>query len=347
MTVREALDEVAVVIPSRDRWPLLRTAIATALAQEDVAVQVIVVDDGSTDPTPAELAALRDRRLRVLRNDRSQGVAAARNLALEHVTAPWVSFLDDDDVWAPAHLASLMRAVRGAEVPRERVGLVFSGHVDIDRDRRVTGVSPPDPAEDIREGLTRFNVVGGPSRVVLDTQAVREVGGFDPDFSILADWDLWARLVAEREAVRSPETLVGYMRHPGNMHIDVDKLLDEMTALKRKHGWDRGAERGPRPDDTMAFHVAATYRATGRRFRAARWYARSFRARGERRDLGRAVGVVLGERVIELSGMRQRTTVDDPEFARWLEQVNEAERATTSGLPAVPRLRSEALPTAG
>jgi glycosyltransferase involved in cell wall biosynthesis len=346
MRAHAALDEVAVIIPSRDRWPLLRTAMATALAQEDVAVEVIVVDDGSTDPTPAELAALDDPRVRVLRNDRPRGVAAARNLALEQVTAPWVSFLDDDDVWAPAHLATMMQAVRNAEASAERVGIVFSGHVDIDRDRRATGVAPADPAESIREGLKRFNVVGGPSRVVLATRAVREAGGFDPCFSILADWDLWARVVAEREAVRSPGILVGYMRHPGNMHLDVDSLLDEMTALQRKHGWDQGAPRGRRPDDTMAFHVACTYRMTGRRFRAARWYVRSFRARGERRDLGRAVGVVLGERMIELSGMRQPTTGGDPTFVRWLGQVSEAERATTSGLPAVPGLRRERSPTA-
>jgi glycosyltransferase involved in cell wall biosynthesis len=338
------LDEVAVVIPSRDRWPLLRTALATALAQEDVGVQAIVVDDGSTDVTPAELAALDDRRVRVLRNDRSRGVAAARNRALDHVTAPWVSFLDDDDVWAPGHLASMLRAVRAADVPRDRVGLVFSGHVDVDRDRRATGVSPPEPVEDVREGLKRFNIVGGPSRVILDTQALREAGGFDPDFSILADWDLWARVVAGREAVRSPENLVGYMRHAANMHLDVDSLLEEMAALKRKHAWEQGAKPARRPDDTMAYHVAGTYRATGRRFRAAQWYVRSYRARGERRDLGRAVGILLGERMIELSGMRQQTPVADPDFVRWLAQVNEAERATTTGLPPVPGLRLEPLP---
>jgi len=344
--LRPGLEEIAVVIPSRDRWPLLRTALAGALAQQDVEVQVIVVDDGSVDRTAAELATLDDPRVRVLRNDRPQGVAAARNLGLAHVTAPWVAFLDDDDVWAPGHLASMIRAVRTSELPRERVGLVFSGHIDVDRDRRLTSISPAEPADSIREGLKRFNLVGGPSRVVLDTEVVRQVGGFDAGLSIVADWDLWVRIVAGYEVVRSPETLVGYMRHPGNMHLDADRLLDEIAALQHKHGWNRGATRRPLPDDTMAFHIAATYRASGRRFRAARWYVRSFWARGARRDLGRAVGVLLGERVIELSGLRERTNVE-PCFGRWLEQVNEAERATTSGLPALHGLRPEGAPTPG
>jgi glycosyltransferase involved in cell wall biosynthesis len=344
--LRQGLDEIAVVIPSRDRWPLLRTAIAGALAQQDVDVQVIVVDDGSTDQTAAELAALDDARLLVLRNDRPQGVAAARNLGLAHVTAPWVAFLDDDDVWAPGYLASMIGAIRTCELAPERVGLVFSGHIDVDRDRRLTSVSPAEPADAIREGLKRFNLVGGPSRVVLDTEVVREVGGFDVDLSIVADWDLWVRIVAEHEVVRSPEILVGYMRHPGNMHLDADRLLDEITALQRKHGWQRGATRRPLPNDTMAFHIAATYRANGRRFRAARWYLRSFRARGVRRDLGRAVGVVLGERLIELSGLRERTIVE-PSFGDWLEQVNEAERATTSGLPTLDGVHPARAPTPG
>jgi glycosyltransferase involved in cell wall biosynthesis len=344
--LRQGLEEIAVVIPSRDRWPLLRTALAGALAQQDVDVQVIVVDDGSADGTAAELATLDDPRVRVLRHDRPHGVAAARNLGLAHVTAPWVTFLDDDDVWAPGHLASMIRAARTCELPPERVGLVFSGHIDVDRDRRLTGVSPAEPVEVIREGLKRFNLVGGPSRVVLRTEAAREVGGFDECLSIVADWDLWVRIVAGHEVVRSPEMLVGYMRHPGNMHLDADRLLDEIATLRRKHGWHRGATSRPLPDDTMAFHIAATYRANGRRFRAAQWYVRSYWARGVPRDLGRAVGMLLGERFIELSGLRARTTFD-PSFGHWLEQVNQAERATTSGLPALNGVRPEGAPAPG
>src|SRR4029453_19265909 len=86
---------VAVVIPTRDRWPLLRTAVASALAQEDVEAQVVVVDDGSADETAGELQAVSDPRLLVLRHDRPRGVSAARNLGLSRVTATWVAFLDD------------------------------------------------------------------------------------------------------------------------------------------------------------------------------------------------------------------------------------------------------------
>jgi glycosyltransferase involved in cell wall biosynthesis len=331
------LDEVDVVIPSRDRWRHLRTALASALAQTHVDLGVIVIDDGSVDRTAAELAALHDDRVRVLHHERPQGVSAARNLGLAHVTARWVAFLDDDDVWAPGHLAAMLEAVRASRLDRERVGLVFSGHLDIDSDRQVTNVSHAPPAESVRAGLERMNVIGCPSRVVLRTDAVRDVGAFDVRLSIIADWDLWLRVAAEHAVVRCPEMLVGYMHHPGNMHLDAERLVTELTALHEKHGWNAG-ERGDAVfGDLLAGVIAATYRANGRRVRAARWYLRSFGQRRRARDLGRAVGVLLGERLISLSGLRHRPTID-PSVGQWLEAVRQAERAPTTSLPPLPGL---------
>ena len=99
--------------------------------------------------------------------------------------------------------------------------------------------------------------------------------------------------------------------------------------MQDKHGLDRYL---PVPGDMLATYVAAAYRASGRRLRAARWYLRSFRVEGAPRDLGRAAGMLLGERLITLLRLRERTTVD-PSLGQWLEPVREAERATTTGRP--------------
>jgi glycosyltransferase involved in cell wall biosynthesis len=328
-------DEVAVVIPSRNRWLLLRTALASALAQTGVDVEVVVVDDGSVGPTPGELRAFDDKRVRVLRLERPAGVSAARNLGLVHVTAPWVAFLDDDDVWAPSHLSAMINAIRDSELDPERIGLAFSGHLDVDADRNLTGVSPAAPVESIHEGLKRMNLVGCPSRVVLRTAAVREVGGFDERLSIVADWDLWVRVLAEHEVVRCPELLVGYMSHPGNMHLDAERYLTDLALLRAKHRWSPGEHADAVFGDLLPSYIAASYRRSGRRFRAARWYTRSFRAGGSPRDLGRAIGVLLGERLIELGRLRRRTNVDRS-LGEWLEPVRQAERATTTGVTLLP-----------
>ena len=162
---------MAVVIPTRNRWPLLRTALAGALAQRGVNVHVVVVDDGSSDGTSALLAALDEPRLTVLRQDEGQGVAVARNRGLAEVSAPWVAFLDDDDVWAPGHLAAMLDAVHAADACSRRIGLVYSGHVEVDWARRVIGISRAVPVAGVPEHLDRFNLIGGPSRVLLRTEA--------------------------------------------------------------------------------------------------------------------------------------------------------------------------------
>jgi glycosyltransferase involved in cell wall biosynthesis len=334
-------EDVAVVIPTRDRWPLVRTALAGALTQKDVSVHVVVVDDGSVDATAHELEALHDSGVQVLRHDRPRGVSAARNLGLDHVRAPWVAFLDDDDVWAPGHLSAMLEALRTSELDPQRVGLVFSGHLQVDAQRHVLGASPAPTIDDVRHAMNRFNFVGCPSRVLLRTEAVREAGGFDERLSIVADWDLWVRVLADYQVVRCPELLVGYMLHAGNMHLDADRFVDELTVIQKKYGWNPRASRASaRADRTRhgemapAF-VAAAYRARGRRVRAARWYLRAFRMYGVPRDLGRAIGVLLGERFIDVAGLRQPKKTVDPSLGRWLEAVRQAEQGTTAGLPAL------------
>ena len=335
---------MTVVIPSRNRWQLLRTALASALAQRDVDVEVVVVDDGSTDRTPDELRELRDERLRVVRRERPAGVSAGRNIGLDHARAPWVAFLDDDDVWAPGHLAAMLAALRDSRLEAERVGLVFSGHLDLNADRHVTEVSHAAPADTVHDGLRRMNLVGCPSRVVLRTDAVRAVGGFDPDLSILADWDLWVRVLTGNEVVRCPELLVGYMHHAGNMHLDAERFLAELATLREKHGWSRRGSRDAVFGDLLPSYLAATYRTRGSRFTAALWYSRAFRARHDPRDLGRIAGVLLGERLIELSRLGRSTNVD-PSLGRWLEDVRRAERAPTTGLAPPPGLYSDTAAT--
>jgi hypothetical protein len=127
------------------------------------------------------------------------------------------------------------------------------------------------------------------------------------------------------------------MLHPGNMHLDADRLLDELAVMQDKHGLDRGL---PLPGDMLPAYVAAAYRASGRRLSAARWYLRASRVQGTPRDVGRAAGMLLGERLITLLRLRERTTVD-PSLAKWLEPVREAERATTTGLPPLPGLQRD------
>ncbi len=96
--------DVSVVIPTRNRSALLTRTLRSALRQERVAIEVIVVDEASIDETPAVLAAVGDPRLKVLRHETPRGLSSARNHGAEQACGEWLAFLDDDDLWAPSKL---------------------------------------------------------------------------------------------------------------------------------------------------------------------------------------------------------------------------------------------------
>ncbi len=112
--------DVSVVIPTRNRSTLLAMALRSVFHQQDVELEVIVVDEASTDDTSTMLATIGDARVRVIRNDAPHGVSAARNSGAAEARGEWLAFLDDDDLWAPTKLA---RQIHAAEDSRTAVDL--------------------------------------------------------------------------------------------------------------------------------------------------------------------------------------------------------------------------------
>ena len=94
---------VSVIIPTYNRWPMIGEAVRSVLAQTFNGFEVIVVDDGSIDPTVASLNG-HDSRLKVLSQPRA-GVAAARNAGVDMSRGKYIAFLDSDDLWSPEKLA--------------------------------------------------------------------------------------------------------------------------------------------------------------------------------------------------------------------------------------------------
>jgi glycosyltransferase involved in cell wall biosynthesis len=100
---------LSVVIPTRNRSRLVCEAIESALCQRNGRVEVIVVDDGSTDDTPNVLARSFASRIHVVRLPQRRGAGAARNAGLRLARGDLVAFLDDDDLWLPGKLDAELR----------------------------------------------------------------------------------------------------------------------------------------------------------------------------------------------------------------------------------------------
>jgi glycosyltransferase involved in cell wall biosynthesis len=284
--------EVTVVVPTRSRWHhLSRAALPAALGQQDVDLELVVVDDGSLDETPRGLAQLDDARVRTMRNERSEGVARARNRGIAAARAEWVAFLDDDDLWSPLKLRTQLDAARA-----ERADFVYAAAVFVDA---LGTPLRPDPAPDaatVARALRASDVVGGPSTVMARTALVRQLGGFEPSLSVLADWDLWLRLAEAGRAAACTDVLVAYREHRENMSsVAAARVFTELDLLVRRHGLsaDLDGERFTR-------WVAAQQRAGGRRLAAARAYLRGARRFRSPALLARALAVPLGEPVMRI-----------------------------------------------
>lgn len=221
-------EAVTVVIPTKDRPGLLPMTVASVLGQHGVDVRVLVVDDGSATPVSEMLAP--DARLRLMRNDRSRGVSGARNRGLAEVTTPWTAFLDDDDLWAPSKLRRQLDAVAGTECR-----WACSASVSFAADH-VLDVTDPPANGDLSTALLHGNIISGSaSGVLVRTDLVRAVGGFDESLPSMEDWDLWIRLAQESPlaTVSSPD--VGYRVHRTSRGHDLDEQPAALRLMQRKY----------------------------------------------------------------------------------------------------------------
>ena len=302
-------ERVSVVIPTKDRLPLLPRTLETVFAQERVALDVIVVDDGSTDGTADAVRAL-DGRVRVVRHETSRGVGAARNSGIAAASGSWVGFLDDDDLWAPQKLRAQLTAA-----DRAGAGFVYGGALTVrEPDGAVVSTWDPLEPDELVRTIRRYNPVpAGASNVLVRTALVREAGGFDPALSHLADWDLWLRLLERTPAAACLEPLVAYVAHESNMHVvSIESALAEGRYLARKHAdstlpgsWDR-----------VVFErwLAEGYADAGRPLAAAHRFAVAAVHGRRAADVGSALALVL--RAAGLRRPRERPVSPAPDWVR-------------------------------
>jgi glycosyltransferase involved in cell wall biosynthesis len=222
--------DVSVIVPTRNRSALLNVTLRSVLGQCGIPLEVIIVDEASTDETPAVIAALGDARIRVLRHDVPQGLSAARNHGAAESRGEWLAFIDDDDLWAPEKLARQLQAAR--EFGRH---WVYTGSVNIDGSRIVYS-RPPLPPEETVAALPRYNAIpGGGSNVIARRTLWRRVGPFDTRFQGGEDWEMSLRLAKEAPPAWVCEPLMAKRVHSTNMFLDVTEIVRATKLLESVH----------------------------------------------------------------------------------------------------------------
>ncbi|MEE4113452.1 MAG: glycosyltransferase, partial [Desulfobacteraceae bacterium] len=188
MDHRPPTPRVSVIIPTHNRSWCLPEAIDSVLSQTYENLELIVVDDGSTDDTPALLARYGSR-LRCLRQT-NQGVSAARNRGLQAAKGTLIAFLDSDDIWQPEKLTRQVEFFN--RQPAAKICQTEETWI-----RRGVRVNPKrrhrKPSGWIFEASLALCLVS-PSAVMMRRELLEEMGGFDESLPACEDYDLWLRV---------------------------------------------------------------------------------------------------------------------------------------------------------
>lgn len=198
---------VSVVMPTYNRRAMLLEAVASVAAQSFSDWElIVVVDEGSADGTAAALSAWPDGRLRAHVIPHTDRPARARNEGLRIARAPWIAFLDDDDLWYPRKLETQLREL--ARSPDCRWSHTAFARVDAAGHRIASApMSRPQPAGDVLESLFGMNAVIATPTVLVAADLIAECGGFDESLATAEDYDLWFRLAARSPLHAVPEVL--------------------------------------------------------------------------------------------------------------------------------------------
>jgi len=230
-----ATHRVSVIIPTWNRARVVCEAIESVLSQTLAGLEVIVVDDGSTDDTDSRLRARYGDDPRVtLLSQPNGGPAAARNRGLAAARGELVAFLDSDDLWDPGLLAAQV----GLLELHPTAALSFcDAHVEDERGRHgQTRFESKRFAGDCSlAGIIKARFPLCTPSVLIRRVALARVGGFDASFACAEDWDLWIRLIGSYEAVSLARPLVTIRRGPES--LSRQKTLEKWRAWVRL--WSR------------------------------------------------------------------------------------------------------------
>jgi glycosyltransferase involved in cell wall biosynthesis len=220
---------VSIVVPAFNAEATIRETVASALNQTHRNIEVIVVDDGSTDGTKEVVASLinSDSRVRYLYKPNG-GVASARNRGIADARGEFVGTLDADDLWHPT---KLMRQLERFRKSGPETALVYAWCCWIDDAGITTGFAPPNRLEgSILPQMCLGNVVISGSNALVRRDVLTAIGVFDETLRSRGgqgceDWKLYLQIAERYDIAMVPEYLVGYRVSPGSMSDDFEQMM--------------------------------------------------------------------------------------------------------------------------
>ena len=226
---------VSVILPVYNREALVERALASVLQQSYRDLEVLVVDDGSTDGTAERVAACPDPRVRLIWRDRNYGQASARNLGVARAQGWLLAFQDSDDEWLPDKLARQVLLLS----PRRDLAMVYGDLLRIPQSGSPFVITAPDLVkgrimDDRSSGYASYGL--GIQTCLIRTSAMNDLGGFRDRMHCFEDLEFFLRLTRRHAAIRMAEPLVRYHDVHGVSRISKHEMAARALIL-REFAW--------------------------------------------------------------------------------------------------------------
>jgi glycosyltransferase involved in cell wall biosynthesis len=235
---------ISVVIPAYNASQTICVALDSVCKQTLLPVEIIVVDDVSSDDTCAIVQQYIDSvattcgiRITLLQQTTNSGPASARNAGIAASSSEWIAFLDGDDQWLQHKLEVQLLVLQA----NPTVSLICSPTLPLDGDHapKCSTVQSRVPLDRSRATLLTLEnfIYTNPvatSTVLVKREALQKTGGFDEQFRGPEDYDLWLRIVASHEVMKTTEPLSLYRHVPGSLSMDDRTFLPQVLAVLKK-----------------------------------------------------------------------------------------------------------------
>lgn len=257
---------VSVILPTHNRAHTIKRAILSVVNQTYTNLELIVVDDASTDGTDEVINTINDARLNYIKLEKNMGANHARNVGVENSTGEYIAFQDSDDEWLNLKLEKQMRVMLKKG---QQVGIVYTGFLRLESNRaRYFPSKQTQKSGMIVEPLLNGNFVTTQS-VVIRRECLAVTGGFDERLRRFQDWDLFIRLAKKFEFYCIDEPLLIAYHTKDSISAKNELLYDALHLIYRKHedvieAFDKRA--------LFTAKIANALTVSGQRGAAFKWY---------------------------------------------------------------------------
>ncbi len=224
---------VSVIIPAYNAERYIKSTIRSVLLQDYKNLEIIVIDDGSTDNTATVVKKLanEDKRINYI-HQQNGGVSSARNHGYKLSKGKYIAFLDADDIWLPDNIGKKVEYLQSDP----DTGLVHSDALLIDENDNSLEETKQGKSGYILDDLLLWKgtCIPAPSSILVRREVLEEAGTFDTELSTSADQELFFRVAAKYKIGRVPEVTWHYRIHSQNMHSNIALMeRDSLLAYKK------------------------------------------------------------------------------------------------------------------